>query len=259
MSITPKVGTSVRIKLEGNDRDTYRSRVADVDKKHLYLDIPVHPRSGHELDVKVKQNLRIEYLGSGSVVYKWTSPVLRKAYIPTPAIQVGLPDKAKDLERIQRREYFRTSLGAVVKITSTADGKQYVMKAVDVSGGGMAVKTTEEVTLSVNDYVVAKFTLPYSEYEIEVPCRIVRLFQDVDEEETEDEAEDGEGNQDKDSAEVETELEIQKQEVTPKFAKTNKPIETLVSMAFTDMKDPDRQQIVQYTFMRQRAQRRLDY
>lgn len=214
MPVTPQVGTNVRVKAGSADSDYYKSRVADIDAKYLYIDIPVNPRTGRELEVRMDAELRLEYAASGSEVYRYTSPMLGIAYIPTPAVRLNAPEKATDLERIQRREFFRISLDTPVLIRSEADGSTEIRtQSIDISGGGLAVSAKQTLGLTVNEVILASLVLPYTNYKLEVPCRIVRI--DTDESE-----------------------------------------ETVLSMAFIDIKEREREQVVRYTFMRQRAMKR---
>lgn len=213
MPVKPPIGASVRVKVGKADADYYKSRVADIDATYLYIDVPVNPRSGHELEVRVDAELIIEFAASGSEVYRYTSQMLGIAYIPTPAIRLHAPDKATDLERIQRREFFRISLDTAVDIRVESSTVEYRTQSIDISGGGLAVNTRKTLDFGINQVVFVSLVLPYTNYRLEVPCRVVRM--DTDE-----------------------------------FG------ETTLSMAFIDIKEREREQVVRYTFMRQRAMKR---
>lgn len=213
MPVTPVVGTAVRIKLALSDADYYKSRVADVDALHLFIDVPVNPATGKELDVRVDATMFIEYAASGNEVYRYSSPMLGIAYIPTPAIRLQAPETVKDLERIQRREFFRISIDTQVTLRPDDSNVQYKAQSLDISGGGLAVSTKQPVELHENDVVHVSLVLPYTEYHLEIPCRLVRI--DTDEQG-----------------------------------------ESIISMAFIDIKEREREQVVRYTFMRQRVLKR---
>lgn len=214
MSVRPSVGTPVRIKLGAQDSSFYKTRVADVDDKFLYIDVPVNPMSGRELEVRLDQDLLVEYAASGSEVYRYTAQMLGIAYIPTPAVRLSGPEGAKDLERVQRREFFRISIDTSVRLVREGDGLSYEAQSHDISGGGLAVKSGKAIDYQPGDIVKATLTLPYTGDTLNATCRIVR---------------------------VETDGTSQ---------------ERLVSMVFHDMKERERQQVVRYTFMRQRSLKR---
>ncbi|GEO26309.1 hypothetical protein AAC03nite_20940 [Alicyclobacillus acidoterrestris] len=211
MPVRPTVGTTVRIKLGPHDTDAYKSRVADIDEQFLYIDIPVNPRSGRELEIHVDDELIVEYAASPSEIYRYTAQSLGIAYIPTPALRLISPAVAKGLERIQRREFFRVSIDTTVQLTRVEDGTSNQMQSVDISGGGLAVKARGQVPYRPNDVVEVSLVLPYIEYVLHARCRIVRLAAD------------------------------------------EQTHECIVSMAFENILEREREQIVRYTFMRQRA------
>lgn len=212
MSFKPKVGCRVRIKLDRADADFYETRVADVDKDYIYVDVPVHVRSGREMEVRLNQYLFIEYAPSDIEIYQYTSQLLGIEYIPIPAIRLTSPEKATDVERIervQRREFFRISIDATVQI-ARGDGETIQAQAVDISGGGLAVVTEQTVPLEIGEVVMVHLTLPYIEYPLETACRMIRI-------------------------------------------EPNDQNEFVISMAFHKIKERERQQVIRYTFMRQRT------
>lgn len=213
MPIVPPVGAPLRVRVVGDtSENSYKSRVADLDDEFIYADVPVHQGTGREMDVHVDTMLVVEYAASDNDVYQYTSPILGLSYIPTPAVRLTHPLKSPDLTRIQRREYFRVSLDAPVKLTCERTGETHTAQAVDISGGGLAVRTREPVDIQFRDRVAIDVTLPYTGYRLQVRCQVVRV------------EEEGRGR--------------------------------TVSMQFVEIPERVRDQVVRYTFMRQRALRR---
>ncbi|ACV58719.1 flagellar brake protein [Alicyclobacillus acidocaldarius] len=213
MPIVPPIGAPLRVRVVGDtSENSYKSRVADLDDEFLYADVPVHQGTGREMDVHVDTTWVIEYAASENDVYQYCSRVLGLSYIPTPAVRLVHPLRGSDLVRIQRREYFRVSLDAQVKLTCLRTGESYVAQAIDISGGGLAVHTRDPVDIEYRDRVHVDVTLPHTGYRLQAPCQVVRV-----------EAE-GTGR--------------------------------TLSMQFVDIPERVRDQVVRYTFMRQRALRR---
>jgi c-di-GMP-binding flagellar brake protein YcgR len=213
MSATPRIGSGVRIRSGHGDSENYKSKVADVDDDFLYIDIPVNSRSGKEIDVRIDEDFFVEYAATETEVYRYTSTMLGIAYIPTPTVRLLNPLKAKNLERVQRREFFRISLDTLVTVFREGAPQPYHWQASDISGGGLAVKTKEKVDFSANELVKVSVKLPYVEYQLNVPCRIIRC----------EVGEDGAHH---------------------------------ISMAFENIKERERDQVVRYTFMKQRAMKK---
>lgn len=209
----PPVGGSISIQIHGQQEgEFFRTKVADVNESHLFIDIPVHVGSGKEMSARIGEMLSIEYGGDGGEVYRYSSQVLGLSYIPTPALRLVSPSKAPDLERVQRRQFYRTSLDTQVQLTRP-DGNTYQLQAVDISGGGIAVKCKVDLGFTWEETVRLNLVLPYIDYRLDVPCRVIR------------------------SENVEASTWI-------------------VSMIFVEIPERDRQQVVRYTFMRQRSMRR---
>ncbi|MBF8376389.1 PilZ domain-containing protein [Alicyclobacillus mali] len=213
MPVVPPIGAPLRVRVIGDaSENSYKSRVADMDDEFLFADVPVHQGTGREMDVHVDTTLVIEYAATENDVYQYSSRILGLSYIPTPAVRLLHPLKVSDLVRIQRREYFRVSLDAQVKLNCLRTGETVYAQAVDISGGGMAVRTRDVADIQFRDRVHVDVTLPYTGYHLQASCQVVR---------------------------VEAEA-----------------LGLTVSMQFVDIPERVRDQVVRYTFMRQRALRR---
>ncbi|WP_067622782.1 flagellar brake protein [Alicyclobacillus acidiphilus] len=212
MPVTPHVGTSVRLRIEG-DTVHYKSRVADVSEEFLFIDVPTHPFTMKDMEIQLDTKVRLEYAASESDVYQYSSPILGIAYIPTAAVRLLSPERADDLERIQRREYFRISIDTRVKLQVERTNQEYVTQSLDISGGGLAVIDKTRLDVEPGDIVFVSLVLPYIEFKLDIPCQVVR------------QSEDELGN-------------------------------FITSMRFVDIKERERDQVIRYTFMRQRALKR---
>lgn len=208
----PPIAGTVTVKTTGTDKGLYRAKVADVDESYLFIDVPIHVGSGKELSVRVGDTLVIEYVGVGSEVYRYSSTILGVSYIPTPALRLLSPTLVNSIERVQRREFYRISLDTEVHVTR-ANGDTYELSAVDISGGGIAIKCTKNQTFEYKELVRLNVVLPYIESHLDVECRVMRA-----------------------------------EEVEPSI--------WVVSMMFENISERERQQVVRYTFMRQRFLKR---
>ncbi|GMA55759.1 c-di-GMP-binding flagellar brake protein YcgR [Alicyclobacillus sacchari] len=213
MAISPSIGGSVRIRVNNQDSKYYKSRVADVDEQCLYVDVPVDPVTGKEFEIHVDESVVVEYTVSETEVYRYTAHIQGLSYIPTPAIRVEHPAHATDLERIQRREFFRISLDVPVTVMCERMSKEFILQSIDISGGGIAVMTKSAIDIRMNDVVRISLILPYIDYNLKTSCQVVRV-------------------------------------------QTEANGITTLSMRFVDISERERDQVIRYTFMRQRALRR---
>lgn len=174
---TPTIGTDVRIRAE-SDTVYYNSRVTDMNDDFLFVDIPTHPFTFEEMQVQVDAKVFIEYAMLSGEVYRYSSRILGVAYIPIPTVRVTAPLCASDLERIQRRAYFRTSIDAQVRVDVSRTNRQFVTQALDISGGGLAVVGRNHLDVTEGEPVQVSFVLPYIEIPLDIACRIVRQWKD---------------------------------------------------------------------------------
>lgn len=164
-----EIGTSVTIALRQQSNDasqiSYRSKVIDRNETELIIDYPVDPEQYVQLPIRKNHTIDIEYVTKGSV-YKFPAKVIRVNNSPIVSFAINIPDQ-DNITKIQRREYVRINIDVNVAVHSEKKlFTPFISVTQDISGGGLAIITPRNVTLTegekVNLYLVLKST--YSDY-----------------------------------------------------------------------------------------------
>lgn len=134
-----KINQKVEVEFEEDTYpDIYLSKVADfVDAGIVITGLYQH---GAPLAVK-KDDIIHVYFTTDRAAYEFESVVLQRIKEPLPFILIKEPEK---LNRIQRRDYFRLELDGIVELQQEKkDGSvnKKEVKLVDISGGGLQIKT----------------------------------------------------------------------------------------------------------------------
>lgn len=151
-----KVGTSVTITLRHHSNEysqiSYRSKVIDRNETELIIDYPVEPDEYLQLPIRPDHTVDIEYVTKGSV-YKFPANVIRVIDSPIVSFVVDMPDE-KNITKIQRREYVRINIDVNVAVHSEKElFTPFISVTHDISGGGLAIITPKNVTLTEGEIV----------------------------------------------------------------------------------------------------------
>jgi len=155
LSETPKVNQLVTIKLgkdQSPDYAYYHSRVEFISHKRLVLAAPIKERQ--VVPVKPGEIITVNYW-VGTKSYCFTSEVLQFTRDNLSTITVAWPCQVK---RLYRRQFFRVGADLSLILAPTENKRIYHTKTLDVSGGGVLVKSP--VRLQRNEYVEMQITLP---------------------------------------------------------------------------------------------------
>lgn len=116
----------------------YTSTVQDIKEESFFISMPME--KGYYIKFEDNQKLDIYNYFEGSSMYKFECKVMGRSKCGnTPLYELSAP---KNILKIQRREFFRVEIMAPIKI-KTKDGKKTSALMLDLSGGGMRIKTAE--------------------------------------------------------------------------------------------------------------------
>lgn len=164
-----KVNGRLEIKM---DDVLFNSTIQDVKEDSFLISMPMKKESY----VKFKNNekLSIYYYFENTSLYKFESKVLgREKCGNMPLYKLTLP---KEVVKIQRREYVRINIMAPVEIIK--DNKKIHGLLLDLSGGGMRIKTEEKLSKEE----ILEIKLKSSEFSNEININGVVVRENRDEE-----------------------------------------------------------------------------
>lgn len=211
----PVIGQSVHIEIsEGYFEGHYVARVQDLEKSALYIDIPLKPGSEHPTLLPAGTPIFVRYRASDGSQCSFFSKVTGREVRQIPLLSVQKP-AFSEIHRQQRREFLRVPLSVKLDLVfMDSETKEIITSPAhgqDISGGGIAFRVKKELGIRANDIIGFSFRLPV----------------------------DGKGYDIVGKARV-----IRVGQPTENGLKS-------VSLKYFEIKEPDRQRIVQYTFKKQ--------
>ncbi|MCB2340795.1 flagellar brake protein [Clostridium estertheticum] len=163
------------------DEKYFNSNVQDVTEDYIAISIPTN--SGEYLPLSNGSIIDVIYYEEENI-YKFSSSIIGRKFENIPILLLAKPEEIK---KIQRRRYVRVPLIKAAKYInlrdepkvnlSTIDNSKYLKAVlVDLSGGGMRVKVSEEI--KDNDFLLVALTV--NEEEVLIVGQTKRIMKDAD-------------------------------------------------------------------------------
>ncbi|MBW9151925.1 flagellar brake protein [Clostridium estertheticum] len=163
------------------DEKYFNSNVQDVTEDYIAISIPTN--SGEYLPLSNGSIIDVIYYEEENI-YKFSSTIIGRKFENIPILLLAKPEEIK---KIQRRRYVRVPLIKTAKYInlknepkvnlSTIDDSKYLKAVlVDLSGGGMRVKVSEEI--KDNDFLLV--ALSVNEEEVLIVGQAKRIMKDDD-------------------------------------------------------------------------------
>ena len=158
-----KVDFKVNMKLELLvDEKYFNSNIQDITEEYIAINIPMS--AGQYLPLSKGTLIEAIYYEEENI-YKFKSSVIGRRFENIPIILLAKPN---EIQKIQRRKYFRIPLISSIKYKnlknesktnpSTIKDSEYTKALlVDLSGGGMKVKVSEQV--KINDFLLVSLSI----------------------------------------------------------------------------------------------------
>ncbi|MBX4265201.1 flagellar brake protein [Clostridium estertheticum] len=163
------------------DEKYFNSNVQDVTEEYIAISIPTN--SGEYLPLSSGSIIDVIYYEEENI-YKFSSTIIGRKFENIPILLLAKPEEIK---KIQRRKYVRVPLIKTAKYInlknepkvnlSTIDSSKYLKAVIiDLSGGGMRVKVSEEI--KNNDFLLVALTV--NEEEVLIVGQTKRIMKDND-------------------------------------------------------------------------------
>ncbi|TGB04512.1 flagellar brake protein [Halobacillus salinus] len=174
-----KIGTPINLSMdkgaEEND-DQYRCKLVDFQGEYIYIDYPVHSRTGKTGFFMEGAQFQASFVGEDQSVYWFETEVVARKKLNIPVIVLTFPGIDK-LVRIQRRKYVRVE----TSIDISVEGQQGTFPTVttDISGGGVAIVQPKEKHLKEQEKVGLLLVLGMNSGEfhyVEATGTVIRVF-----------------------------------------------------------------------------------
>lgn len=144
------------------DEKYFKSNIQDITENDISINIPSN--SGKYLPLSKGDIIDVIYYEEENL-YKFKSAVIGRKFENIPILII---EKPNEIKKIQRRKYVRVPLIRTVKYKNlkmeprtnpgTLDESEYTQAIlVDLSGGGMRIKVSEEI--KINDFILVSLTV----------------------------------------------------------------------------------------------------
>jgi len=144
------------------DEKYFNSNVQDITEEYIAISIPIN--SGEYIPLSKGTIIDVIYYEEENL-YKFQSSVIGRKFENIPILLIAKP---REIKKIQRRKYVRIPIISTVKYInlknqprtnpSTIENSKYLKASlVDLSGGGMRVRVSEEIKL--NDFLLVSLTV----------------------------------------------------------------------------------------------------
>lgn len=150
---------------EEEAKKEYKSRIAEVNNELIYMEVPLHEKTGKLKRLEIGDQLSMHYLTEGGVKNFFESEVIgfSQDVIRLVAIRKPEPDA---ITRVQRRTFLRVSAQLEIAVR-IGDHMQFLALTEDVGGGGVSFLCDEHIPLKVSDTLGCWLLIPYRNNTIE--------------------------------------------------------------------------------------------
>jgi c-di-GMP-binding flagellar brake protein YcgR len=161
-----------KVEISWND-GYYKSNIENIDDGHIAISIPI--KDGQYIPLRVGEQVEVIYYYTKNI-YKFYTHVVNRKIDRIPIIILEYP---KEIFKVQRRRFVRVPIVCSIeysKFGNNSGNKTLKAIMVDLSGGGMRIKLSEEVNLGdkLNVY------MPLGEGQLNVKGEVVRLEKEED-------------------------------------------------------------------------------
>ncbi|MDX8364831.1 flagellar brake protein [Cytobacillus sp. IB215665] len=175
-----KVGDTITLShTRGEQTDTYKCRIVELNTKYIYIDYPINTSTGKSTFFTIGTHFNAKYIRKDQQVFTFKTHIIGKTNQRIPMISLVKPAKDKFV-KVQRRQFVRIETSVDVAVHSTQDDfPPFLTVTSDLSAGGAALIMPQDVEVSPNTEMSVWFVLPYQsgEYKyLKIPCKVIRMI-----------------------------------------------------------------------------------
>ncbi|CAM3716534.1 flagellar brake protein [Alkalicoccus chagannorensis] len=164
-----KVGNMIHLEAEDEESgvEKLRSKILDYDKDRIYIDYPISEKTDKQRFFLDGTQFNVSFIGKDEAVYSFRTEVTGRARDRVPMLVLKDPGK-DNYTRIQRREFVRLDTSLDAAFYSPDDlFEPFTTTTIDISGGGMAARLPETLTIKKGELVDIWSAVPFRNGDIE--------------------------------------------------------------------------------------------
>ncbi|GAA0481229.1 cyclic di-GMP receptor DgrA [Salinibacillus aidingensis] len=164
-----KVGTVLSlsyIEEGGQSIQSYSSKIIEMDDQECLIQYPVNDDTGRTSFFIEGSSFNVQFVGKDEVVYSFPAKVMKRKKINSiPVLALSIPEE-ESFTSVQRRNYVRVLVALDVSVhPQRRDVSPFTTTTIDVSGGGLAIRTPDHIKLNKNDQLDVWVVLPFKNQE----------------------------------------------------------------------------------------------
>lgn len=159
----PKINNTLYITVNSVDEEEakqeYKGRIADIKDQYIFMEIPLHVKSGKLKKLYVGDEVNAYYATDGGAKNYFNTTVLGFKEDIVRLVIMKMPERDA-ITKVQRRNFLRVpaELEVAVKVTEQI---KFVAKTEDVGGGGVSFICEAYVPVEVREVVSCWLLVPY--------------------------------------------------------------------------------------------------
>ncbi|QHS22604.1 flagellar brake protein [Virgibacillus sp. MSP4-1] len=178
-----KVGTVLSlsyIEEGGQSIQSYTSKIIDMDDEECLIQYPVNDDTGRTSFFIEGRSFNVQFVGKDEVVYSFPAQVMKRKKINSiPVLALSIPAE-ESFTSVQRRNYVRVLVALDVSVhPQRRDVPAFTTTTIDVSGGGLAIRTPDHIKLNKNDQLDIWVVLPFKNKEYQYVHAYAKVMRQI--------------------------------------------------------------------------------
>ncbi|WP_175991186.1 flagellar brake protein [Bacillus sp. Marseille-Q1617] len=173
-----KAGTTLQLEPVHNDTfETYRCRVVESGHDGIYIDYPIHTKTGKTVFLINGTQLKASFIQNEQTVLMFETEVLSRKIAKIPMIHIHYPGE-DELVKIQRRQFVRVEANADISLYFDDQYHPTVTEDISAGGGAVLLKEGMEVKQGARITMIIVLSMQTGEcHYLEIAGSLVRVWE----------------------------------------------------------------------------------
>ncbi len=175
-----RIGDTITLEpINTTESATYRCRLVERIDQHLFIDYPVHEKTGKTTFFMNGTKLKVTFVGQDNSIYSFNTEIIGRTKKVIPMVVLSYPGDEK-LSRIQRRQFVRIDASVDVAVHSNSQRFQpFVTVTTDISAGGSSIILPRPMDFQPDEELTTWFVLPMLSGEnhyLKIASKLIRVI-----------------------------------------------------------------------------------
>ncbi|SET89700.1 c-di-GMP-binding flagellar brake protein YcgR, contains PilZNR and PilZ domains [Salinibacillus kushneri] len=176
-----EIGTILSLSfLEENGQSikSYTSKIMEMNERECLIQYPISDETGRTSFFMEGSRFTAQFVGKDEVVYSFQTKVIKREKVNSiPVLALLIPEE-DSFTLVQRRDYVRVMTALDVSIHPQKQSiPKFTTSTIDISGGGLAIQTPNNVKFEEKDQLDLWIVLPFKNMEyqyVHATAKVIR-------------------------------------------------------------------------------------